>query len=177
MRTHLPTHSEVLTAGLEVWFLASTIFYHLHRNNGYKVITIKKTVGIGMMYSKHVSKRFSPFHKRNVSQPVVRWPREVRNLIYVGLQILICVILCPYKYFKTTWKLASNFQDSRFLLPTKLRVLNITCCCFIHRCHNCISFRYTNVYPKVSGLSHNEINKNNKHSLRSKTKDYGGKTH
>jgi hypothetical protein len=34
----------------------------------------------------------------------------------------------------------------------------------------------TRVYPKVSGLSHNEIN-NNKHSLRSNTKDYGGKTH
>jgi hypothetical protein len=33
------------------------------------------------------------------------------------------------------------------------------------------------VYPKVSGLSHNEINSNNKHSLRSNTKGYGGKTH
>jgi hypothetical protein len=34
------------------------------------------------------------------------------------------------------------------------------------------------VYPKVSGLSHSEINKNNdKHSLRSNTKVYGGKTH
>jgi hypothetical protein len=32
------------------------------------------------------------------------------------------------------------------------------------------------LYPKVSGLSHNEIN-NNKHSLRSNTKDYGGKTY
>jgi hypothetical protein len=35
----------------------------------------------------------------------------------------------------------------------------------------------TRVYPKVSGLSHNEINNNNKHSLRSNTKDYDGKTH
>jgi hypothetical protein len=35
---------------------------------------------------------------------------------------------------------------------------------------------FTRVYPKVSGLSHNEIN-NNKHSLRSNTKSYGGKTH
>jgi len=35
---------------------------------------------------------------------------------------------------------------------------------------------YTSKYPKVSGLSHNEIN-NNKHSLRSNTKGYGGKTH
>jgi hypothetical protein len=34
----------------------------------------------------------------------------------------------------------------------------------------------TRVYPKVSGLSHNEIN-NNKHSLGSNTKGYGGKTH
>jgi hypothetical protein len=34
----------------------------------------------------------------------------------------------------------------------------------------------TKVYPKVSGLSHDEIN-NNKHSLRSNTKCYGGKTH
>jgi hypothetical protein len=32
------------------------------------------------------------------------------------------------------------------------------------------------VYPKVSGLSYNEIN-NSKHSLRSNTKGYGGKTH
>jgi hypothetical protein len=36
---------------------------------------------------------------------------------------------------------------------------------------------YTRVYPKVSGLSHNEINNNNKHSLRSNNKCYGGKTH
>jgi hypothetical protein len=35
----------------------------------------------------------------------------------------------------------------------------------------------TRVYPKVSGLSRNEINNNNKHSLRSNIKDYGGKTH
>jgi hypothetical protein len=34
------------------------------------------------------------------------------------------------------------------------------------------------VYPKVSGLSHNEINNNNnKHSLRSNTKGYGDKTY
>jgi hypothetical protein len=34
------------------------------------------------------------------------------------------------------------------------------------------------VYPKDSGLSHNEIYAyNNKHSLRSNTKGYGGKTH
>jgi hypothetical protein len=32
------------------------------------------------------------------------------------------------------------------------------------------------VYPKVSGLSHNELN-NNKHLLRSNTKGYGGKAH
>jgi hypothetical protein len=37
---------------------------------------------------------------------------------------------------------------------------------------------YTRGYPKVSGLSHNDINNdNNKHSLRSNTKGYGGKTH
>jgi hypothetical protein len=36
----------------------------------------------------------------------------------------------------------------------------------------------TRVYPKVSGLSHNEINSSsNKHSLRSNIKGYGGKTH
>jgi hypothetical protein len=36
----------------------------------------------------------------------------------------------------------------------------------------------TRVYPKVSGLNHNEIYAyNNKHSLRSNTKGYGGKTH
>jgi hypothetical protein len=33
------------------------------------------------------------------------------------------------------------------------------------------------VYPNVSGLSHNEINNNNKHSLRNKTKGYDGKSH
>jgi hypothetical protein len=32
------------------------------------------------------------------------------------------------------------------------------------------------IYPEVSGLSHTEII-NNKHSLRSNTKGYGGKTH
>jgi hypothetical protein len=32
------------------------------------------------------------------------------------------------------------------------------------------------VNPEVSGLNRDEIN-NNKHSLRSNTKDYGGKTH
>jgi hypothetical protein len=37
---------------------------------------------------------------------------------------------------------------------------------------------HTRVYPKISGLTHNEIYAyNNKHSLRSNTKDYGGKTH
>jgi hypothetical protein len=38
-------------------------------------------------------------------------------------------------------------------------------------------FRSMKLYAKVSGLSHNEINNNNKHSLRSNTKGYGGKTH
>jgi len=35
------------------------------------------------------------------------------------------------------------------------------------------------MYPKVSGLSHNEINNsnNNRHSLKSSTKGCGGKTH
>jgi len=41
-------------------------------------------------------------------------------------------------------------------------------------------FEVTRVYPKVFGLSHNEINNNNnnknKHKLRSNTKGYGGKT-
>jgi len=32
------------------------------------------------------------------------------------------------------------------------------------------------VYPKVSGLSHNEINNNSKHSLGSNTKGYGSRT-
>jgi hypothetical protein len=32
------------------------------------------------------------------------------------------------------------------------------------------------VYPNVSGLSRNEIN-NNKHTSRSNTRGYGGKTH
>jgi len=37
---------------------------------------------------------------------------------------------------------------------------------------------YTRVYPKVSGLSHNELHAyKNKQSLRSNTKGYGGKTH
>jgi hypothetical protein len=33
------------------------------------------------------------------------------------------------------------------------------------------------VYPKVSGLSRNEVNNKNKHSLRSNIKSYGGKNH
>jgi hypothetical protein len=37
---------------------------------------------------------------------------------------------------------------------------------------------HTRVYPKVSGLSHNEMYAcNNKHSLRGNTKGYSGKTH
>jgi len=37
---------------------------------------------------------------------------------------------------------------------------------------------YTRVYPKVSGLSHNDIYAyNNNHSLRSNTKGYGSKSH
>jgi hypothetical protein len=40
-----------------------------------------------------------------------------------------------------------------------------------------ILVRATMVYPKVSGLSHNEIYAyNNRHSLRSNTKGYGDKT-
>jgi hypothetical protein len=39
-----------------------------------------------------------------------------------------------------------------------------------------VTVTHTRVYPKVSGLSHTEIN-NNKHSLISNTKSYGGKTH
>jgi len=34
--------------------------------------------------------------------------------------------------------------------------------------------RYTRVYPEVSGLSHNGLNNNNKHSLGSNTEGYGG---
>jgi hypothetical protein len=37
-------------------------------------------------------------------------------------------------------------------------------------------FSHMRVYPKVSGLSHNET-KNNKSSLRSNTKGYGGRIH
>jgi hypothetical protein len=46
-----------------------------------------------------------------------------------------------------------------------------------HHHHAFNLFIYTKVYPKVYGLSHNEINNNNKHSLRTNTKDYGGITH
>jgi hypothetical protein len=35
----------------------------------------------------------------------------------------------------------------------------------------------TRVYPKVSGLSHNETYQHKKHSLRSNTKGYDGKPH
>jgi hypothetical protein len=40
--------------------------------------------------------------------------------------------------------------------------------------------KFTREYPKVSGLSRNEINNNNnknKHPFRSNTKGYGDKTH
>jgi hypothetical protein len=37
-------------------------------------------------------------------------------------------------------------------------------------------WEYTRVHPKVSGLN-NEINNNNKHSLRRNTKGYGGEIH
>jgi hypothetical protein len=41
-----------------------------------------------------------------------------------------------------------------------------------------MSNNITRVYPKVSGLSHNEVyGYNNKHSLRSNKKGYDGKTH
>jgi hypothetical protein len=43
-------------------------------------------------------------------------------------------------------------------------------------CGAILPLRHTRVYPKASRLSRNEIN-NNKHSLRSNTKGYGGKTH
>jgi hypothetical protein len=44
--------------------------------------------------------------------------------------------------------------------------------------HLYINYQPTRVYPKVPGLSHKEINNdNNKHSSRSNTNDYGGKTH
>jgi hypothetical protein len=48
-------------------------------------------------------------------------------------------------------------------------------------CLNMLKYSYgrpTRVYPKVSGLSRNEIYAyNNKHSLRSNVECYGGKTH
>jgi hypothetical protein len=40
----------------------------------------------------------------------------------------------------------------------------------------CLQVVLMRVYPKVSGLSYNEIN-NNKNSLRSNTKGYGDKPH
>jgi hypothetical protein len=49
--------------------------------------------------------------------------------------------------------------------------------CNFHHFHTTPS-HFKRVYPEVSGLRHNEINNNNnKHLLRSNTKDYGGKTH
>jgi hypothetical protein len=38
-------------------------------------------------------------------------------------------------------------------------------------------FMYTRVYLNFPDWVDNEINNNNKHSLRSNTKGYGGKTH
>jgi hypothetical protein len=53
------------------------------------------------------------------------------------------------------------------------------CAAVVHREAINVRPSCTGVYPKVSGLSHNKINNNNnnKHSLRSNTKGYGGKTH
>jgi len=47
----------------------------------------------------------------------------------------------------------------------------------VYRLQHTKSSLSTRAYPKVSGLSRNEKNNNDKHSLRSNIKGYGGKTH
>jgi len=75
---------------------------------------------------------------------------------------LLCPMFCPW---------LPNMHDTIFLSSSEVSVLD-----------GCMFFalyfvKHTRVYSKVSGLSHNEINNNNKHSLRSSTKGCGGKTH
>jgi hypothetical protein len=69
---------------------------------------------------------------------------------------------------KSKYSLSTALARQRVASCT-LRMLNVACC-------PTSSGLCTRVYPKVSGLSHNEVN-NNKHLLISSKKDYGGKTH
>jgi hypothetical protein len=68
----------------------------------------------------------------------------------------------------TTGKWNFNYKEHKWHLyhwVTKLQT-----------CQQWVS--YTRVYPKVSDWVNNKIkNNNNKHSLKSNTKGYGGKTH
>jgi hypothetical protein len=59
-----------------------------------------------------------------------------------------------------------------YLIPVSCKTGSASLCTHTHT-HTHARAR---VYPKVSVLSHNEIN-NNKHSLRNNTNGYGGKTH
>jgi len=90
--------------------------------------------------------------------------------VYMGLKCSVhLVILFTLKH----WRAREVGNISGDILQEVMRSFSI-------RVQECIQL--TRVYPKVSGLSHNDINdynnrNNNKHSLRSNTKCYGVKTH
>jgi hypothetical protein len=70
------------------------------------------------------------------------------------------------EFVKTGYRFCSQYFQvglgCSYSVPSLIRAVDISHC--------------TRIYPKVSGLSHNEIYAyNNKHSLRSNTKVYGGK--
>jgi hypothetical protein len=75
----------------------------------------------------------------------------------------------------------AHLTERKLLYSVKVSVYS---CCFRNGCFICRSRLHvhcvtTRVYPKFSGLSHKEINKNNNNKLllRRNTKCYGGKTH
>jgi hypothetical protein len=73
---------------------------------------------------------------------------------------------------------SSQTKVTKMLLVVSTVFLCLNLPSYVLRVRVYVQVRNTKVYPKVSGLSHNETNNhNNPHSLRSNTKGYGGKIH
>jgi hypothetical protein len=87
------------------------------------------------------------------------------------------------QYAFIAWCSIKKSKGTALLLPfTCIYTYTYTCiytCAYmyVYKYLVCAHYVYMRVYPKVSGLSHNEINNNYKHSLRSNIKGYGGKIH